>query len=204
MVIKGIAFNSIVDCCKYFNVPYGTIMQAVHRGKSVEQAIEDKLSKAIVVDGKIYKSYRSLCDDYGINANRLREVLKKGKYNSENIKEAVETVIEIEKKIKSKSLKVKILNEDTNEIEEINLREACNILGVNYNTAYSRVKRDGISPQDAIEGGVRAIEFDGVTYNNLKEACNELSCNYGTVRMKIKNGMSVDEAIRSSSYDPDI
>ena len=204
MVVKGIEFNSIIECCKYFNVPYGTIMQAVYRGKDLEQAIDDKLKREIVIDNKRYNSYKSLCDSYGINVNRLREELKKEKYTSDNIKDAVEAVIEIEKKIKDKSLKVSIVNELTNEIEEVNLREACTILGINYNTAYSRVKRDGLTPQEAIEGGIRSIEFNGFKYNNLKEACIELSCSYCTVRMKIKNGMSVDEAIRSSSYDPNI
>ena len=54
MVILGKEYNSITECCKELDINYNTVMQAVFRGKELEDAIQGLLDKRIVINGKRY------------------------------------------------------------------------------------------------------------------------------------------------------
>lgn len=83
------------------------------------------------------------------------------------------------------------------------LRDLCEHFGVNYNTVYARIRK-GMNVEEAINYALSlppAKEPVIYTYNgvsgNIASLCRLFNCNPHTVRYRLKNGMSIDEAIES-------
>lgn len=195
MVILGKEYSSITECCKELGVNYNTVMQAVFRGKELDSVIQGLLDKRIVINGKRYNTLREVYETFDVKPHILKRVMKEKGYTNKDMEKAIEECKNIETNSVMRDVIVTINDPITDEVLNVPVSQACKILDISYNTVYSRIKKDGMSPEEALMGGVRTVIVDGIAYNNLKECCNMLDISYTEARVLIKNGFSVEEAV---------
>lgn len=195
MIILGKEYNSITECCKELDVNYNTVMQAVFRGKELDSVIQGLLDKRIVINGKRYNTLREVYETFNVKPHILKRVMKEKGYTNKDMEKAIEDCKNIETNSVMRDVIVTIKDPITDEVLSVPVSQACKILDISYNTVYSRIKKDGMSPEEALMGGVRTVIIDGIAYNNLKECCNMLDISYTGARVLIKNGFSVEEAV---------
>ena len=195
MIILGNEYNSITECCKKLGVNYNTVMQAVFRGKELDDVIQGLLDKRIVIYGKKYNTLREVYETFNVKPHILKKVMKEKGYTNKDMEKAIEECKNVETNSVMRDVIVTVTDPITDEVLTVPVSQACKILDVSYNTVYSRIKKDGMSPEEALMGGVRTIIIDGLIYNNLKECCNMLDVSYTGARELIKNGFTAEEAV---------
>lgn len=180
VVYKGKFYKSKVEACKVLGVAYGSLQGYCAREKvSTEEALdhlmdlkEKKKRYAVMdADGNIV-SLRRACIDAGISYEWSKVLMRNNNITAEDTLKVAKNRIENS-------------GVEYNGIEYKSKKEACERLGIKYNTV-SNMTRDGYSFTEALnyilKSGVyrphEKVEYKGVRYRSAKSACRELGINY--------------------------
>ena len=79
------------------------------------------------------------------------------------------------------------------------VKKAAEYYGVNRGTVHTRMKKQGMTLEEALTTPLREkieVEVEGNNFNSLYEACKVYQANYSTVYCRVKyEGMLPEEAI---------
>lgn len=142
-----------------------------------------------VVDGKEYPSMRTACNHYGVNISAVSRRVKKG----ETIESAIFNVMKNQEKFCERSYKEVVVNDKSYR----SLNSACVLLGKNPATIRYRLKKCGMTMEDAFNIQVHSrvsVTIDNVCYLTLKDACNAHQYNYYKIYARIYRGKTPQEA----------
>lgn len=139
--------------------------------------------------GRYYESLKEICEEYELSINNLRHYIKSHGESS------------IEDYIKRHNILV-------NGKKFNSLSKACIFYDVKYNSVYEKIKRKGISIEDAINSILKnkrnnkvIVEIDGEEIKGIKELANRLKVNERTVSKYVKKYEDIEQAIEFIKRD---
>lgn len=190
----------IEDLSIIHKIPESTIRYKLKRGATIMQAVgleqfndanflqQNILPKKIkqpinlVVNGKTYKSYKSLADDYGLRDYVVRQRIAKYGYTPQE-------AVTIEGKGKAVSVGGKSYK---------SLSEAAKQHGITLEILRARLDQ-GRNIEEALGLSVYktsySIEYEGRIYKNLNDLSQYVGISAGVLSNRIKIGMSLPDAI---------
>lgn len=90
-----------------------------------------------------------------------------------------------------------------------NINEMCKAWNVNICTYMDRIKRKGLTVEQALTGNfekykrdkdVSCVDHKGNTYNSLEEMCDFYGISTATYKNRLKDGLTVEEALTKAKY----
>lgn len=207
-VARGKKFNidgkeyTVREISELYNVPEGTIRDRLKRGATILQSIGlDEIPKGLLkkqkevkrkardpiclnVGGKIYKSYQSLADDYGLPQYVVRQRIVDYGYSAQDA---------VNMEGKSKPIYV-------GGIEYPSKAAAAEAYGLTPAVLLGRLA-GGASIEQALGIEVketsRTIEFEGELFSSLSDLAEKKGISAGALRSRMNSGLSLEEAVRA-------
>lgn len=178
--------GSLPEVCNHFGVNLTTIFVRMKKGMSLQEAIE-----APIIEYKkvyIYKDFtgtlKEICNHFGVHYDAIYQRMRKG--------------LSFEEAMKAPLMQNRIY---TYKGISGTRPEICKHFGIRYLTVCKRIERTGESFEKALDVQKRKIcknakiytykEFSG----SLSEICKIFNVKYPTVYMRVRNGMSLEEAM---------
>lgn len=152
-------------------------------------------------DGVRYKSFKSLCEEHGLNDSTVRKRLKLGWSQQEAL-----GLIKRENKSRHNAKKINITVDDPDlgltKFQSIS--KASKHYGINYDTVVQRIKRHSWSVEQALElippplrkaHNAILIEIEGMKFHSRTECANFFGVDQRLVFTRLKRGWSLKEAL---------
>ena len=192
----GKEYKSITALAKAYGCNYDIVRRRLKKGFSVEDAISKskfankrEVEKFVGPDGKEFKSLRALTKAYEYNYDTVRRRLKKGI----SLEDALS-----KERISRKPTDKKFIAPDGKEYGSI--KALAKAYGCNYDTVQRRLKKgfsveDAISKSKLLNANKKIVGPDGKEYDSIKSLSKAYECNYNIVRYRLKQGMSLEDAL---------
>ena len=195
ITLEGKTFKSMIEACRYYNMPYNTIINRMRDDWTLEEAFElvereSKLYKGeeITLEGKTFKSIIEACKYYNLQIERVRSRLNKLGWTPEEAFELVDR--------DDNNIPITVLD-----IEFESISAACRYYNITSTLVYNRLD-SGWSVEEAFTTPVltekdgREIEIDGNTFISIAEACRyyDKSNEYNKIINRLRLGWTPEEA----------
>ena len=181
--------GNLRQIAEHFNIKYTTLIFRINKGISIEYAVNIPIKeiKNYTING-FTGNLTQIAKHFDINYGTLCSRINK---QGMSIEDAVNTPIEEKEKIHT-------INEFTG-----NLKEIAKHFNIAYSTLQNRINK-GMSIEDAINTHIKEqkrkeCKIETYTVNdftgNLYQIAKHFNINYQTLSYRLKQGMSIEEAI---------
>ena len=192
---KGVTYPNLDEMCRQYGTDKLHYIRRTQRGWTVEEALSGIKQKSAFYDhlGNAYPSQANMCKTYGIKVVTFRARLAAGY----TLEEALTLNMNELRPIISKTVSDHLGNTYPS------IKAMCAAYHIKPSAYQYRIKK-GLSTEVALTtklGEVRQYTGQGVSdhlgnpYSSIQSMCNAYNINLPTYRERIKNGLSIEEAL---------
>jgi hypothetical protein len=187
LVYKGVEYPSINSLSEECNLSEAAIRQRLHRGWSVEDAVErgsitTPRAKEVTYLGDVYQSFKALSDSLGFDYNAFMSQVRR----RVTLEEAVDAYL-AESRLRDLTVWGKTFKSIT---------DTADAYGVSASSLYYHLDKKGMTPEEALVQLLKSgVTFRGKKYNSLIDLCSEYKILNSNLFSRLKVGWTLAEAL---------
>lgn len=196
---KGTIYASQGALAGAFGIPQSSLSLRLRKGMSLEEAINTPIKEQnkYLLDGKYvkYPEVKRYCQEYGANESTVMQYWSDKREETPDVRDIVKILLE-RKKNQTITYQGKKYPTMTNALSELKIKES-------YSTIKNRMQKHGMSFEEVIDADPRIFksgrifQYKDKVYYSFKELSEGVKIPERTLRKRLKNGMSIEEAVEA-------
>lgn len=196
---KGKVYSSLSKLARAFGITPTSLENRLKKGMSLEEAINTpvKEKNKYLLDGKYveYPEFKRYCQEHGTNGATILQYWSDKREETPDVRDIVKMFLEKKEK-KTVTYHGKKYPTMTNALSELKIKESLPVIK-------KRMEKHGMSFEEVIEADPRMFkcgrifQYKDKVYYSFKELCEGVNIPENTLRKRIKNGLSVEEAVEA-------